>query len=85
MLNVVMLNVVMLNAAMLNAAMLNAVMLSIVAPLNVVVIVPIYLIGSLNPWVEAILLLKGASDVTTFDYNKITSYHPQVWHFIIPT
>ncbi len=66
--------------------MLNVLMLSVVAPLNVVVIiVPIYLIGSLNPWVEAILLLKGASHVTTFDYNKITSYHPQVWHFIIPT
>ena len=35
-------------------------------------------LGSLTPWLEAILLLKGASHVTSFDYNKIVSHHPQV-------
>ena len=35
-------------------------------------------IGSVNPWIEAILLAFGAKHVTTLEYNKITSTHPQV-------
>ena len=34
--------------------------------------------GSLSPWMESILLLKGAKHVTSFDYNKIISKHPDV-------
>lgn len=39
-------------------------------------------IGSQVPWVEAILLAKGAAKVTTFDYIKITSEHPQVNYWV---
>ena len=35
-------------------------------------------IGSVNPWIEAILLAIGAKHVTTLEYNQITSNHPQV-------
>ena len=35
-------------------------------------------IGSVIPWVEAILLAIGAKHVTTLEYNQITSTHPQV-------
>jgi hypothetical protein len=34
--------------------------------------------GSLYPWLEGLLLLKGAARITTFDYNKISSNHPQI-------
>ena len=35
-------------------------------------------IGSETPWVEAILLAVGAKHVTTLEYNRIKSTHPQV-------
>jgi hypothetical protein len=35
-------------------------------------------IGSQSPWIETILLNKGAKHITTFDYVKIKSDHPQV-------
>ena len=35
-------------------------------------------IGSVNPWVEAILIAIGAKHVTTLEYNQIDSNHPQV-------
>ena len=35
-------------------------------------------IGSVIPWVEAILLAIGAKHVTTLEYNRINSTHPQV-------
>ena len=35
-------------------------------------------IGSQNPWIEAILLEKGANHVTTIDYEVIESFHPNV-------
>ena len=35
-------------------------------------------IGSETPWVEAILLAIGAKHVTTMEYNRIVSTHPQV-------
>ena len=35
-------------------------------------------IGSETPWVEAILLAVGAKHVTTLEYNRIISTHPQV-------
>ena len=34
--------------------------------------------GSLHPWLEALLLLRGAAHITTFDYNKISSQHPEI-------
>ena len=36
-------------------------------------------IGSETPWVEAILLAVGAKHVTTLEYNRIMSTHPQVY------
>ena len=36
------------------------------------------MIGSVIPWVEAILLVIGAKHVTTLEYNRINSTHPQV-------
>ena len=36
------------------------------------------MIGSETPWVEAILLAVGAKHVTTVEYNRIISTHPQV-------
>jgi hypothetical protein len=38
----------------------------------------VLVIGSQTPWIETILLRKGAKNVTTFDYVKIQSDHPQV-------
>ena len=38
----------------------------------------VLVIGSLTPWVEAILLAIGAKHVTTLEYNQIASTHPQV-------
>ena len=35
-------------------------------------------IGSQSPWIETILLNKGAKHITTFDYVKIQSDHLQV-------
>ena len=35
-------------------------------------------IGSVFPWIEAILLAIGAKHVTTLEYNQIASTHPQV-------
>ena len=35
-------------------------------------------VGSQTPWMEAILLSEGASRVTTLDYTKIESRHPNV-------
>ena len=35
-------------------------------------------IGSENPWVEACVLQAGAAHVTTIEYGKIVSEHPQV-------
>ena len=39
-------------------------------------------IGSETPWVEAILLALGAEHVTTLEYNRIISTHPQVHKLI---
>ena len=39
-------------------------------------------IGSETPWVEAILLALGAEHVTTLEYNRIISTHPQVLSFL---
>jgi hypothetical protein len=38
----------------------------------------VLVIGSQTPWIETILLNKGAKHITTFDYVKIKSEHPQV-------
>jgi hypothetical protein len=38
----------------------------------------VLIIGSQNPWLEAMLLSKGATHITTFDYMQITSEHPQI-------
>lgn len=38
----------------------------------------VMVIGSQVPWIEMILLKKGAKNVTTFDYVKMISDHPQV-------
>ena len=38
----------------------------------------VLVIGSENPWVEACALAANASMVTTLEYGKITSQHPQV-------
>jgi len=34
--------------------------------------------GSQTPWIELILLNKGAKKVTTFDYVKMKSERPEV-------
>ncbi len=34
--------------------------------------------GSQTPWIELILLNKGAKKVTTFDYVKMNSARPEV-------
>ena len=36
------------------------------------------MIGSQLPWIEAILLEKGANHVTTLDYGSIENHHPNV-------
>ena len=38
----------------------------------------VFVIGSIQPWVESIFLSLGANHVTTLEYNKIISDHPQV-------
>lgn len=38
----------------------------------------VLVIGSLSPWLEAILLEKGANHVTTLEYTQIHSLHPNV-------
>ena len=38
----------------------------------------VIVVGSETPWVESILLAMGARHVTTLEYNKIKSSHPQV-------
>lgn len=35
-------------------------------------------IGSQNPWLEAILIFSGAAYVTTLEYGKFVSNHPQL-------
>ena len=35
-------------------------------------------IGSINPWVEASLLEAGAGHITTLEYQKFRSYHPNI-------
>ena len=43
----------------------------------------VLVIGSERPWVEACALSQGARKVTTLEYGKITSLHPQV-HTLTP-
>ena len=38
----------------------------------------ILVIGSQTPWIEAILLEKGANHVTTLDYGSIENHHPNL-------
>ena len=38
----------------------------------------VLVVGSFKPWVEALLLAIGAKHITTLEYNKIQSSHPQV-------
>ena len=38
----------------------------------------ILVIGSQSPWIEAILLNLGASNITTLEHNPIISTHPQI-------
>ena len=38
----------------------------------------VLVMGSQTPWVELIMLNKGAKNVTTFDYIKMKSDHPQI-------
>ena len=38
----------------------------------------VLVIGSENPWVEACVLHAGAKHVTTLEYGKIVSEHPQI-------
>ena len=38
----------------------------------------VLVIGSQSPWIETILLAKGAKNITTFDYVKIENSHPQI-------
>ena len=37
-----------------------------------------FVVGSQTPWLELLLLKKGAESVTTIDYQKIYSEHPQI-------
>ena len=41
----------------------------------------ILVIGSEDPWVEVICLALGAAKVTTLEYGKISSQHPQIEAF----
>ena len=43
----------------------------------------VLVVGSETPWIEAIILAVGAKHITTMEYNKITSTHPQVKYSII--
>lgn len=38
----------------------------------------VLVVGSENPWVEAICLAAGAAKVTTLEYGRIKSLHPQI-------
>ena len=38
----------------------------------------VLVIGSENPWVEACILAAGATDITTLEYGRIDSRHPNV-------
>ena len=38
----------------------------------------VLVIGSIQPWVESMFLSLGAKHVTTLEYNKIVTEHPQV-------
>ena len=38
----------------------------------------ILVIGSVNPWIEVILLSEGAKNITTLDYNPYSSDHPKI-------
>ena len=38
----------------------------------------VLVIGSQTPWVESLALSLGAKHVTTLEYNRIKSTHPQV-------
>ncbi len=38
----------------------------------------VMVIGSQNPWIEAMLLEMGAANVTTLEYNKIVSRVPNL-------
>ena len=38
----------------------------------------VLVIGSQSPWIEAILLVLGAKKITTLEYSKIISQHPQI-------
>ncbi len=44
----------------------------------------VLVVGSMNPWLEAICLAAGAKHVTTLEYGEIISLHPQV-STIIPS
>lgn len=41
-------------------------------------------IGSEHPWVEAILLAEGAAHVTTIEFGRITTDHPDISTLTIP-
>ena len=41
-------------------------------------------IGSQSPWLESILISKGARLVTTFDYIRIVNEHPNI-ETLLPT
>jgi hypothetical protein len=36
------------------------------------------IIGSTSPWIEAIVLNHGCTDITTVEYNKPNSFHPYI-------
>ena len=38
----------------------------------------VLVIGSQSPWLESILVSKGARLVTTFDYIRINNEHPNI-------
>ena len=41
------------------------------------------MIGSQSPWIESLLLIHGADQVTTLEYAEIKSEHPQI-HTVTP-
>lgn len=38
----------------------------------------VLVVGSQTPWVEAIILEKGARHITTLEYGSVESDHPQI-------
>ena len=44
----------------------------------------VLVIGSQTPWIESLLISQGANHVTTFDYIKIESEHPQTETLLPP-